>query len=591
MIYYINVTSWNLLESFVTESISPHAFYSERTFGNNLSRYLDARHELSEFLVLSTRETKSEYTILVDEELLDLESLEPVNSYSTLFTYNKTIYFQKGMVSFRFSSEDLLNAIEAEACILLDVKCIEKYKSDFFIGNRGYESVNVSSKLSNSLSFDKKTNIRIDNQFNTLKGAIIGYARGVLTSSNSSEQALKSDLIAIKNLFAGLNTRIMMSGDAVQNPDSIIMTIQKAKSAYNVLRQVKTNLFDILLQHFEKIQELSMKRSKSLSECKLIDQTAAINKLEAEKEKIEYLIYGIEKDNKLSDLHSELECIKDQERMNGMRNGKTRLYFRKGTQEYERKAYLKKEIERFKSEHTEYKSLLEQKREINDKIFRLSSNATIYDNVILGIFERISDIVNELIKKVNDTEELSDVTLNNIEIHQNGSVYVKIEHASQAEVEYFNIALSYIVANPVSEPISDALILNIIKETGSIYKSRPTAVTSEGIAILQCLRQYWCYKNRQVSSFSIPNNLRVFQSIMSFYVKAFGYDQIERYMLNKKYSEKAYAFMLWGACLGYASLPKIFTNIIYQDSDIYKSIDEYLGAVRKRLFNNQEYYS
>ena len=89
-----------------------------------------------------------------------------------------------------------------------------------------------------------------------------------------------------------------------------------------------------------------MKRSKSLSECKLIDQTAAINKLEAEKEKIEYLIYGIEKDNKLSDLHSELECIKDQERMNGMRNGKTRLYFRKGTQEYERKAYLKKEIEK-----------------------------------------------------------------------------------------------------------------------------------------------------------------------------------------------------------------------------------------------------
>ena len=213
---------------------------------------------------------------------------------------------------------------------------------------------------------------------------------------------------------------------------------------------------------------------------------------------------------------------------------------------------------------------MNKKREINDKIFRLSSNATIYDNVILGIFERISDIVNELIKKVNDTEELSDVTLNNIEIHQNGSVYVKIEHASQAEVEYFNVALSYIVANPVSEPISDALILNIIKETGSIYKSLPTAVTSEGITILQCLRQYWCYKNRQVSSFSIPNNLRVFQSIMSFYVKAFGYDQIERYMLNKKYSEKAYAFMLWGACLGYASLPKIFTNIIYQDSEIYK---------------------
>lgn len=583
MIYYINVTSWNLLESFVTESISPHAFYSERTFGNNLSRYLDGRHELSEFLVLSTRETKSEYSILVDEELLDLKSLEPVKSHSTLFTYNKTIYFQKGMVSFRFSSEDLLNALEAEAHILLDVKCIEKYKSDFFIGNRGYKSVNISSRLSNSLSFDKKINVKIDNQFNTLKGAIIGYARGILTSSNSSEQSLKSDLITIKNLFAGLNTSIMMSGDAVQNPDSIFMTIQKAKSTYNVLRQVKTNLFDILLQHFKEIQELAIKRSENLSVSKLTDHTAAIKKLEAEKEEIEHLIYGIEEDNKLSDLLSELECIKDQERMNGMRAGKTRLYFSKGTQEYERKAYLKEEIKRFESEHTEYKILLEQKRVINDKIFRLSSNATIYDNVILGIFARVSDIVNELIKKVNDTEELNDVTLNNIEVHPNGSICVKIVNVSQAEVEYFNVALSYIVANPVSEPISDALILNIIKETGSIYKSLPTAITPEGSAILQCLRQYWSYKNRRVSSFSIPNNLKVFQSIMTFYVKPFGYDQIERYMLNRKYTEKSYAFMLWGACLGYASLPKTFTNIIYQDSEIYKSIDEYLQAVRKTI--------
>ena len=134
-----------------------------------------------------------------------------------------------------------------------------------------------------------------------------------------------------------------------------------------------------------------------------------------------------------------------------------------------------------------------------------------------------------------------------------------------------------------SEPISDALILNLIKETGIIYKSLPSSNSAEGNAILQCLRQYWGYKNRRVPSFSIPNDLNVFQSIMSFYVKPFGYDQIERYMLNKRYAEKSYAFMLWGACLGYASLPKTFTNIIYQDSELYKPIDEYLETIRKGL--------
>lgn len=583
MIYYINITSWNLLESFVTESLSPHTFYSQRFFGNNLSRYLDGGHELSEFLVLSTRETKSEYSILVDGELLDKESLSPVKSHSTLFTYNKTIYYRKGLVSFRFSTEDLLNALEAEAHILLDVKCIEKYKADFFIGNRGYKSVDVSSRLSNGLSFDKVNHVSLDNKFNTLKGAIIGYARGILTSSNSAEQALKSDLITIKNMFAGLNTNIMMSGDAVQNPDSIIISIQKAKSTYDILRQVKTNLFDILLQQFKEIQELALKRSEELSVNKLVDQTAVIKRLEGKREEIEHLIYEIEEDNNLSVLHSELECIKDQERMNGMKVGKSRLYFRKDTPEYERKTFLKEEISKFESSHSEYKSLLEQRREINDRIFKLSSNSTIYDNVILGIFARISDIVNDLIKKVNDTEELNNVTLANIEIQSNGDICVKATNASQAEVEYFNVVLSYIITNPASEPISDASILNLIKETGIIYKSLPSSSSAEGNAILQCLRQYWGYKNRRVSSFSIPKDLNVLQSIMSFYVKPFGFDQIERYMLNRRYTEKSYAFMLWGACLGYASLPKTFTNIIYQDNELYKPIDEYLETIRKGL--------
>ena len=52
---------------------------------------------------------------------------------------------------------------------------------------------------------------------------------------------------------------------------------------------------------------------------------------------------------------------------------------------------------------------------------------------------------------------------------------------------------------------------------------------------------------------------------------------------NTKVCVPPKAFMLWGACLGYASLPKTFTNIIYQDSELYKPIDEYLETIRKGL--------
>ena len=39
-------------------------------------------------------------------------------------------------------------------------------------------------------------------------------------------------------------------------------------------------------------------------------------------------------------------------------------------------------------------------------------------------------------------------------------------------------------------------------------------------------------------------------------------------MLMKNYTQKRYAFMLWGALVGFADLPKTFTNILYQNDEI-----------------------
>lgn len=60
----------------------------------------------------------------------------------------------------------------------------------------------------------------------------------------------------------------------------------------------------------------------------------------------------------------------------------------------------------------------------------------------------------------------------------------------------------------------------------------------------------------------------ILQSIMSFFVKPLGFEQIERFMLMKNYTQKRYAFMLWGALVGFADLPKTFTNILYQNDEI-----------------------
>lgn len=75
----------------------------------------------------------------------------------------------------------------------------------------------------------------------------------------------------------------------------------------------------------------------------------------------------------------------------------------------------------------------------------------------------------------------------------------------------------------------------------------------------------------------------VLQSIMSFFLKPFGFDQIERYMMNKKYTEKKYAMMLWAACNGYAALPKTFTSVLYQDKANYMDMDALLEDIMHKM--------
>ena len=131
--------------------------------------------------------------------------------------------------------------------------------------------------------------------------------------------------------------------------------------------------------------------------------------------------------------------------------------------------------------------------------------------------------------------------------------------------------------------ISEAYILNLIVAAATAFKSFPAATTKEGQLIISTLQTYWKYKNNKVSGFEIPCSLPVFSSIMAFFVKPFGFDQMERFMQNRDINYKQYGFMLWGCAIGYASLPKTFTNLLYSNDSIYKKMDEYLFSVHKNI--------
>ena len=575
MQYYIEISSWNLLESFVTESISPYSFYSERKFGNNLSRYLSGKKEKSNYLILSTQDFGGDITLIIDEALIDKTYLNPIKKFTAnpVYTYPKTIYYRKGFVKIRFSNSRLKDSLIAESQILLEVKSLDKFVTDFYVKNKTIENSSTISNLKEeSFLLERQSFIDFDINYNKIKGAIVGYTRGQYTTSDETTLKLQNYLRDIKNYFGGMNTQIMMSDVYNENSD-LSEIIKNCKDLY--FKTIgSTNSFDVLLDQYKEVINLAKMRSEKK---RLNDNNQIKNSLLQEKTYIEDCISQIEESFNIIEIRKELDSIKAIEKANGERIGKSRLYFKKDTVEYERKQQLKNIIEEFENgnaEYIQYKNRLYQvEQELND-----DSNK--YDNILSAIFIRISDILNDLIKNATSLTNGGVVDLSHVSFSD--SLFLS-SNPDDSEICYFNILLNCILVSTSAKQLSEHAVLLVLEESAKLFKSTPLSNVDSGKIILNTLRDYWLYKNQRADSFIIPEGMPVFQSIMSFFVKPLGFDQIERYMMIKKFPSKAYAFMLWGAWIGFADMPKTFTNVLYQDDDINSLIDNKLEELSLKL--------
>lgn len=573
MQYYIEISSWNLLESFVTESISPFSFYSERNFGNNLSRYLSGEKEKYNYLILSTEDLGGDISLIVDESLIDATCLKSINRrLTTAFTYPKTIYYRKGFIKVRFESSSLKDSIIAESKILLEVKCLDKYVPDFFVKSKKNKMKADISNLKDLLSFDRPAYIEFDEKFNKIKGALIGYTRGQYTTSDDTTLTLQNNLRDIKNSFGGMNTQIMMS-DVLNEDSDLSGRIRICKELY--FKTIgRTNSFDVLLDQYNEVINLAKMRSE---EKKQLNNNQSKDDLLQEKTYIENCISQIEVSFNIIEVRKELNSIKAQEKANGERIGKSRLYFKKGTVEYERKQQLKNIIDEFENGNAEY---IHYKNKLYQIDQELNDDSNKFDNILSAIFTRISDILNDLIKNSSSLTNGGMVDLTKVSISD--SLYLS-SNPDDSEICYFNILLNCILSSITAKQLSEHSVLLVLEESAKLFKSMPLSKENSGKMILNTLREYWLYKNQRVDSFNIPEGMPVLQSIMSFFVKPLGFDQIERYMMIKKFSSKAYAFMLWGAWIGFADMPKTFTNVLYQNDNINSIIDNKLKELSLKL--------
>lgn len=580
MKFWIIIDSWNLMETFTSESLSPHIFYLERAFGNDLTRYISKNGELFNNLVLYAEEPSSDFAIELDESLLDPPLLFE-NKKEKNFLYPKTVYFQKGKVRFRFRNQDSIKAFIAESKIIFEVKTIEKYSSDFFVESNT-KKIKPSIGGNDSLPFGKDAHIVVDNMYNSVKGGVISYICGIKTSTSVENQSLMLCINSLKNLIAGLNTIVMMGEESSIDYAPYKISLAKAKAEFTRSQfKDKTNLFEVLKHILDEIISLSTLRLQKVAEQKSPSYKYEIVRLEEKKAELEERLYKLEESN-INDIKEELNRIKRKEVEMGELEGRKRKFFSKDSKEYERKQKLKSLIKQYKEENGEYKLAYREYKSIETSLSYTVVGVTQFDSAISSLFIRFSDNINDILKLIKSSlvkTRKGAECLPNISFKKD-CIEIGIEDVSLEERVLYNIVFRLVTYNPnkKNKVVSDSKILELVEHAGKQFGETDMSETETGIRIMNTLRTFWLYKNQKADSFDIPSDLPLLQSIMSFLIKHRGFDQIDRFMLNRGYQLKQYAFMLWGAIVGYAAIPKTLTNII-NDNVKEEELDSYLSSL------------
>ncbi len=586
MKYWIVIDSWNLMETFTTESLSPHIFYLKRAFGNDLTRYISKNGELFNNLVLYKEEPLSHFAIELDDSLLE-KSLLVEHKKGKAALYPKTIYYQKGKVRFRFKNQDSIKAFIAESKIIFEVKTIDKYSNDFFVETDKPKRTPTTGN-NDSFAFGINEYIGVDNLFNSLKGSVVSYLCGLKTSTSMENQSLILSLTSLKNMIAGLNTVVMMGEESAIDYSQYKNLLLKTKNEFlHSPFKANVNLFEVLKHILDEIISLSTLRLEKVAEQKSPSYKFEIERLKKKKAEYEDLLYKLE-DSNIREIKEELSRIKEQEVKLGELGGKKRKFFPKGSLEYKRKQELKSQIKKYKEENSEYKTAYREYKLIESSLSNSVVGVTQYDATISSLFIRFSDNINDILKLLKSSlvkDSKGTDSLPNLSVLKDG-IKIEIKDASSEEMVLYNVIFHLIVSNSNEKQnvVSDSKIIELVERAGKEFGENKISKSEIGNHIMNTLRAFWMYKKQKADSFDIPTDLPLLQAIMSFLIKPRGFDQIDRFMLNRGYQLKKYAYMLWGAIVGYASIPKTLTNII-NDNIKEDLLDSYLSSLYKSLEN------
>jgi len=594
---WLPIELWNLNELFTTESISPISFYRERNFGNPVNRNQGIIEDTNN-LILFDEAVENSILLEVSNTLLDSNFLTEIKSSKKgklkSFEYSKTIYLKNGHFNIHFSLGEKLNEFLNNTFMLLEVKTTNKYKNELkVIDVKPEKKAFYQSKL---ISDKSRLEPFFDRAFNQIKGLIYGYIIGSIGTLGEKEQSLVSDLSKLKNSIGSIHTDIALSEE--YNGFWLInirKQIKDCQKSYFDNFGKQSDVLDTLQLRLEEIDNLNKMRCVELSRQKSPSYKKDFEKEQKTLEKIKQKLFRYEDENEITSIREELEQIKQEEKRKGELKGKTREYYKIGTEEYDRKQELKTLISRLE-ENEEYQNL---KRDVNlyeERLRNFQFGMTQFDTSITEQFSRISEYLHEITKNTtndflsinNKSNKYPDISFeisilrltnfysNNKPEYEDFSIVFPISLTNtfnESELQLLSVAVNSILSKPQGRlgNFSEQNILEIIKDIGEHLPEN---------SFKQTLRDYYKYRIGKNDSFNFPEN-SVLANIIVFLMKLNGHDQINKMLVTKNIHNRQISFLLYGAYLGFANMPKTFTNIVFDsdNTELFNYIDNF-------LFNN-----
>ena len=218
--FYIPTTSLNFNNILSSESISPKAFYKNRSFGYGrwgsiLENPLENSIVVYDYPFTFTRPTSEyeDHPLLIEVLLDDVFSSTFIQIADHVFLCDKTIYLNPFSSQLFFFSDRDKNIALSMSEASIETKVLRLYQKKIQVVSFPYSCPQVSFTEIQTLNYSE---IEKDKKINRMKGLLYGYYVGAILSSSKDILIKLNATRQILNIYASILSSIDRSASALQ---------------------------------------------------------------------------------------------------------------------------------------------------------------------------------------------------------------------------------------------------------------------------------------------------------------------------------------------------------------------------------------